>query len=64
MRVVDPGQPGGRDRHIPVVASCGGCAQRWSDPQLAHCRACHSSWPDVTGFDAHLADCLRGRPEL
>jgi hypothetical protein len=50
------GQPG-RNKHVPVTASCGGCDLRWTEENAAHCRGCHGHWPDVVGFDGHLAEC-------
>ncbi|MBL7493085.1 hypothetical protein I6A60_39640 [Frankia sp. AgB1.9] len=50
------GQPG-RGRHVPVIASCGGCDQRWTDEAATHCRGCHGHWPDLAGFDEHLPAC-------
>jgi hypothetical protein len=50
------GQPG-RDKHIPVTASCGGCDRQWTEEDAAHCRGCHGHFADVVGFDEHLAEC-------
>jgi hypothetical protein len=50
------GQPG-RNKHVPVTASCGGCEHRWTDEDAAHCRGCHGHWADLAGFDDHLVDC-------
>ncbi|MBL7496105.1 hypothetical protein I6A84_01305 [Frankia sp. CNm7] len=51
------GQPGRGARHIPVTASCGGCDHRWTEEDATHCRGCHGHWPDLAGFDEHLAAC-------
>lgn len=50
------GQPG-RNKHVPVTASCGGCDRRWTEENATHCRGCHGHWPDVVGFDEHLPGC-------
>jgi hypothetical protein len=48
-------RPAGR-REEPVVASCGGCQQRWGEPDAAHCPRCHHTWPGVVPFDKHLRE--------
>ncbi|OAA27096.1 hypothetical protein UG55_1010112 [Frankia sp. EI5c] len=54
---VDSSRQPARLRVLPVVVSCGGCAERWSDLDAAHCRACHQLWPTTAGFDEHLVEC-------
>ncbi|EFC80348.1 hypothetical protein CcI49_21025 [Frankia sp. CcI49] len=54
---VDSARQPVRLRDLPTVVSCGGCDQRWSELEAAHCRACHQLWPTVDGFDDHLVEC-------
>ena len=39
------------------VATCGGCAARWTALGIAHCGACHRTFGGLAGFDRHR---LRG----
>jgi|GEM_PF-7009312 hypothetical protein len=46
-------------REDSVVASCGGCDERWGEPDAAHCPVCHHTWPGVAPFDQHLREGCR-----
>ena len=52
-----------REYELPTVVSCGGCENRWTDLDAAHCRACHQNWDAVRDFDDHLPECPAG-PEI
>lgn len=36
-----------------MIASCGGCTNRWTGLSVCHCATCHVTFTSLTAFERH-----------
>lgn len=49
--------------YVPLTYTCGGCDNRWSGVNRAHCSACHRTFAAPKWFDQHRVNAKCVDPE-